>query len=116
MEVLRTSAMSASSRAMFTDESCIRDYHVYKDILDSLNWRRARRCKESDNAMDLCAAVMMKPTKHTCSMDNVKAIMCVAIEARNYHSLQYYWSYTMFDRFSTRKTDTTLHTIFFRRL
>ena len=52
--------MAASSRATFTVESCIRGYHVYKDIWNATIGEELECVRESDNPADRYAVAMKK--------------------------------------------------------
>ena len=56
-------AMAASSGATFTVESCIRGYHVYKDIWDATVREELGCARESDNPEDRYAVAMKKDDK-----------------------------------------------------
>ena len=56
-------AMTASSRATFTVESCVRGYHVYKDIWDATVGEELECARESDNPADRYAFAMKKGDK-----------------------------------------------------
>ena len=53
-------AMAASSGAAFTVVSCIRGYHVYKDIWDATVGEELECARESDNPEDRYAVAMKK--------------------------------------------------------
>ncbi len=53
-------AMAASSRATFTVESCVRGYHMYKDIWDATVGEELECARESDNPADSYAVAMKK--------------------------------------------------------
>ena len=52
--------MAASSRATFTLKSCVRGYHVYKDIWDATIGEELECARESENPADRYAVAMKK--------------------------------------------------------
>ena len=52
-------AMASSSEAMFMVESCVRGYHIYKDIWDATFGEELQCTRESDNFND-CHAVALR--------------------------------------------------------
>ena len=52
--------MASSSGATFTVESCVRGYHIYKDIWDATIGEELQCARESDNSNDRYAVAVRK--------------------------------------------------------
>ncbi len=53
-------AMASNSGATFTVESCVRGYHIYKDIWDAEVGEELQCARESDNSVDRYAVAVRK--------------------------------------------------------
>ena len=56
----RVLAMASSSGETFTVESCVRGYHIYKDIWDATIGEELQCARESDNSNDRYAVAVRK--------------------------------------------------------
>ena len=53
-------AMASSSGATLTVESCVRGYHIYKDIWDATTGEELQCTRKSDNSNDHHAVAVRK--------------------------------------------------------
>ena len=75
--------MAASSRATFTVESCVRGYHVYKDIWNATTGEELECARESDNPADRYAVAMKKGNETIGHVLRTMSRICALFLERN---------------------------------
>ena len=75
--------MAASSRTTFTLESCIRGYHMYKDIWNAMIGEELECARESEIPADQYAVVMKKDNETVGHVSRTMSWICALFLEHN---------------------------------